>query len=211
MESSSGRGNASTGENGGIPVIQLELLFFWGLREEDMALKEMERKRWRENTISMLITSRRWANISFSKLTRSRFPGSQPVSFDLHSLQLLETEEWVTQSRVSGFYLAFWLSVVESFWVCEKSDGVRVLVLIVATGFGQETYLVCTYLPISTRILDWLAHLEFCADRSKREHLPKLLSHFPSSRRSRVQSFEHSPWCRIRHRCGSGHWSGESY
>lgn len=29
-----------------------------------------------------------------------------------------------------------------SFWVCEKSDGVRVLVLIVATGFGQEVYLV---------------------------------------------------------------------
>ncbi|GAA5946865.1 hypothetical protein JCM1841_001201, partial [Sporobolomyces salmonicolor] len=50
----------------------------------------------------------------------ARFPGSQPVSFDLHSLQLLETED---------------------FWVCEKSDGVRVLVLIVATGFGQETYL----------------------------------------------------------------------
>ncbi|GJN87483.1 hypothetical protein Rhopal_000432-T1 [Rhodotorula paludigena] len=29
-----------------------------------------------------------------------------------------------------------------SFWVCEKSDGVRVLVLIVATGFGQEVYLI---------------------------------------------------------------------
>ncbi|GAA5970846.1 hypothetical protein JCM21900_000296 [Sporobolomyces salmonicolor] len=51
----------------------------------------------------------------------ARFPGSQPVSFDRHSLQLLETED---------------------FWVCEKSDGVRVLVLIVATGFGQETYLI---------------------------------------------------------------------
>ncbi|GAA5976499.1 hypothetical protein JCM10908_005521 [Rhodotorula pacifica] len=51
----------------------------------------------------------------------SRFPGSQPVSFDLESLKLLEQED---------------------FWVCEKSDGVRVLVLIVATGFGQEVYLV---------------------------------------------------------------------
>ncbi|GAA6010437.1 hypothetical protein JCM11491_006938 [Sporobolomyces phaffii] len=51
----------------------------------------------------------------------ARFPGSQPVSFDLQSLKLLETED---------------------FWVCEKSDGVRVLVLIVATGFGQETYLI---------------------------------------------------------------------
>ncbi|TNY24468.1 mRNA capping enzyme, catalytic domain-containing protein [Rhodotorula diobovata] len=51
----------------------------------------------------------------------ARFPGSQPVSFDLESLQLLEQED---------------------FWVCEKSDGVRVLVLIVATGFGQEVYLI---------------------------------------------------------------------
>ncbi|GAA5946212.1 hypothetical protein JCM10213_001642 [Rhodosporidiobolus nylandii] len=47
----------------------------------------------------------------------ARFPGSQPVSFDYESLKLLEKED---------------------FWVCEKSDGVRVLVLIVATGFGQE-------------------------------------------------------------------------
>ncbi|KPV76283.1 uncharacterized protein RHOBADRAFT_3134, partial [Rhodotorula graminis WP1] len=50
-----------------------------------------------------------------------RFPGSQPVSFDYESLKLLEQED---------------------FWVCEKSDGVRVLVLIVATGFGQEVYLI---------------------------------------------------------------------
>ncbi|BGP54238.1 hypothetical protein JCM8202_001372 [Rhodotorula sphaerocarpa] len=51
----------------------------------------------------------------------SRFPGSQPISFDLESLKALEQED---------------------FWVCEKSDGVRVLVLIVATGFGQEVYLI---------------------------------------------------------------------
>ncbi|BGP38679.1 Dcp1p-Dcp2p decapping enzyme complex alpha subunit [Rhodotorula kratochvilovae] len=51
----------------------------------------------------------------------ARFPGSQPVSFDYESLKLLEQED---------------------FWVCEKSDGVRVLVLIVATGFGQEVYLI---------------------------------------------------------------------
>ncbi|KAK4702619.1 mRNA guanylyltransferase, partial [Phenoliferia sp. Uapishka_3] len=50
-----------------------------------------------------------------------RFPGSQPVSFDRDSLQLLERED---------------------FWVCEKSDGVRVLVLIVATPEGQEVYLI---------------------------------------------------------------------
>ncbi|SGY16529.1 BQ5605_C012g06896 [Microbotryum silenes-dioicae] len=50
-----------------------------------------------------------------------RFPGSQPVSFDLQSLKMLEEED---------------------FWVCEKSDGVRVIVLVVATEQGQQTYLV---------------------------------------------------------------------
>ncbi len=30
-----------------------------------------------------------------------------------------------------------------SYWVCEKSDGVRVLMLIVAVGPAQEVYLVC--------------------------------------------------------------------
>ncbi|KAJ9094494.1 hypothetical protein QFC21_006033 [Naganishia friedmannii] len=39
----------------------------------------------------------------------SRFPGSQPVSFVSRSLKLLETR---------------------NFWVCEKSDGVRVMMLI---------------------------------------------------------------------------------
>jgi hypothetical protein len=52
-----------------------------------------------------------------------RFPGSQPISFSLDSLQLLESMD---------------------FWVCEKSDGVRVLVFIVMNGaLGvQETWLV---------------------------------------------------------------------
>ncbi|KNZ49277.1 mRNA guanylyltransferase [Puccinia sorghi] len=45
-----------------------------------------------------------------------RFPGSQPVSFTQKSLELLETED---------------------FWVCEKSDGVRVMVLIVVKGTPQ--------------------------------------------------------------------------
>ncbi|KDE04914.1 hypothetical protein MVLG_04671 [Microbotryum lychnidis-dioicae p1A1 Lamole] len=54
-------------------------------------------------------------------LNALRFPGSQPVSFDLQSLKMLEEED---------------------FWVCEKSDGVRVIVLVVATEQGQQTYLV---------------------------------------------------------------------
>ncbi|SCV67665.1 BQ2448_5276 [Microbotryum intermedium] len=54
-------------------------------------------------------------------LSALRFPGSQPVSFDSQSLKMLEQED---------------------FWVCEKSDGVRVIVLVVATSEGQQVYLV---------------------------------------------------------------------
>ena len=56
-------------------------------------------------------------------LSSSRFPGSQPVSFELKSLELLEKKD---------------------FWVCEKSDGVRVLVYIVVNNITgmQETWLV---------------------------------------------------------------------
>ncbi|KAK4058523.1 Dcp1p-Dcp2p decapping enzyme complex alpha subunit [Microbotryomycetes sp. JL221] len=58
---------------------------------------------------------------SLCGLNQPRFPGSQPVSFDKDSLQLLQKED---------------------FWVCEKSDGVRVLVLIGATEEGQQVFLV---------------------------------------------------------------------
>lgn len=52
-----------------------------------------------------------------------KFPGSQPVSFSSSSLDLLEKED---------------------FWVCEKSDGVRVLVFIVVNQSTeqQEVWLV---------------------------------------------------------------------
>ncbi|CDS00335.1 hypothetical protein, partial [Sporisorium scitamineum] len=43
-------------------------------------------------------------------LKHSRFPGAQPVSFEKSSIDLLKSED---------------------FWVCEKSDGQRVLILIV--------------------------------------------------------------------------------
>lgn len=54
---------------------------------------------------------------------RNRFPGAQPVSFTKDSLGLLENMD---------------------FWVCEKSDGVRVLVFIVMNAAlgRQETWLV---------------------------------------------------------------------
>ncbi len=56
-------------------------------------------------------------------LRGSKFPGSQPVSFTLKSLDMLEKMD---------------------FWVCEKSDGVRVLVFIVMNGQtnNQEVWLV---------------------------------------------------------------------
>lgn len=52
-----------------------------------------------------------------------RFPGAQPVSFTKASLDLLKSED---------------------FWVCEKSDGQRVLVLVVLNGDTrqQEVFLI---------------------------------------------------------------------
>ncbi|MBW0482985.1 hypothetical protein O181_022700 [Austropuccinia psidii MF-1] len=64
------------------------------------------------------------ANLCGLKSTQ-KFPGSQPVSFTCESLELLESED---------------------FWVCEKSDGVRVMVLIVVKaspqGPIQEVYFI---------------------------------------------------------------------
>jgi mRNA guanylyltransferase len=53
----------------------------------------------------------------------SKFPGSQPVSFTMDSLKMLEDMD---------------------FWVCEKSDGVRVLVFVIMNGMTgeQEVWLV---------------------------------------------------------------------
>lgn len=56
-------------------------------------------------------------------LREPRFPGAQPVSFTSSSLDLLEQK---------------------NFWVCEKSDGVRLLVFVVMNGMSgaQEVWLV---------------------------------------------------------------------
>ncbi|KIS66820.1 mRNA guanylyltransferase [Mycosarcoma maydis] len=56
-------------------------------------------------------------------LKHARFPGAQPVSFEKASIDLLQSED---------------------YWVCEKSDGQRVLILIVtpsSTGI-QEVFLI---------------------------------------------------------------------
>ncbi|KAF4614655.1 hypothetical protein D9613_002626 [Agrocybe pediades] len=52
-----------------------------------------------------------------------KFPGSQPVSFGVNDLEKLETQD---------------------FWVCEKSDGVRVLFLVVTDmqANAQDTYII---------------------------------------------------------------------
>ena len=62
-------------------------------------------------------------------LRSNMFPGSQPVSFQQTSLDMLENM---------------------NFWVCEKSDGVRLLIFVVMNGQSglQEVFLV--------RVLCWL-------------------------------------------------------
>ncbi|KAJ3826626.1 mRNA guanylyltransferase [Lentinula raphanica] len=54
-------------------------------------------------------------------LENERFPGSQPVSFGTRDLLKLESQD---------------------FWVCEKSDGVRVLMLILFNQTGQRVFLI---------------------------------------------------------------------
>ncbi|KAL1411190.1 Dcp1p-Dcp2p decapping enzyme complex alpha subunit [Vanrija albida] len=60
---------------------------------------------------------------SLCGLRDGRFPGSQPVSFTTRSVELLEKMD---------------------FWVCEKTDGVRVLLFVVFNGQtgSQEVYLI---------------------------------------------------------------------
>ncbi|KXN91505.1 mRNA-capping enzyme subunit alpha [Leucoagaricus sp. SymC.cos] len=64
----------------------------------------------------------RWLKHHVAKLCHidhDRFPGSQPVSFAVKDLARLESHD---------------------FWVCEKSDGVRVLLLVLTVpGTGEQT------------------------------------------------------------------------
>lgn len=57
------------------------------------------------------------------RLDHARFPGAQPVSFEKASIDLLQSED---------------------YWVCEKSDGQRVLILTVIPSFTgiQEVFLI---------------------------------------------------------------------
>ncbi|KAJ4487738.1 mRNA guanylyltransferase [Lentinula aciculospora] len=55
------------------------------------------------------------------QLENERFPGSQPVSFGTRDLLKLESQD---------------------FWVCEKSDGVRVLMFVLFDQRGQRVFLI---------------------------------------------------------------------
>ncbi|KAJ3995452.1 mRNA guanylyltransferase [Lentinula boryana] len=65
-----------------------------------------------------------WLKSSVAQLCRlehERFPGSQPVSFGTRDLLKLESQD---------------------FWVCEKSDGIRVLMFILFDQNGQRVFLI---------------------------------------------------------------------
>lgn len=70
-----------------------------------------------------MLTALRSHVAHLTQTNSNRFPGAQPVSFTKSSLSILESQD---------------------FWVCEKSDGQRVLVVIVLHGAAgrQDVFLV---------------------------------------------------------------------
>ena len=70
--------------------------------------------------------------------TGFRFPGSQPISFSLDHLNELEKKECVALSPSRCL-----ADSPSSYWVCEKSDGIRVLFFLQTDPTGsQAVYLV---------------------------------------------------------------------
>lgn len=68
-----------------------------------------------------------------------RFPGSQPVSFGKKDIEKLESLEYVAPL----FRLTWPFTATSSYWVCEKSDGIRVLFLIQTDLKDQMVFIVC--------------------------------------------------------------------
>jgi hypothetical protein len=71
-----------------------------------------------------------------------RFPGSQPVSFGSSDLNKLEQLECVLLNALASLTLSLIAPCRNSYWVCEKSDGIRVLFFIQTDHTGQTTYIV---------------------------------------------------------------------
>ncbi|KAG6829641.1 hypothetical protein H0H92_003974 [Tricholoma furcatifolium] len=95
------------------------------------------------NLVSRNSEQENWLKAHVAKIChmdRPRFPGSQPVSFGIRDLDKLESAECVL--CIDGD--SAWSLYRDSYWVCEKSDGVRVLFLIntnLVTG-EQALYLI---------------------------------------------------------------------
>ncbi|KAJ7709742.1 mRNA capping enzyme, catalytic domain-containing protein [Mycena rosella] len=80
------------------------------------------------------------SSVRRSMSTLERFPGSQPVSFAQGDLAKLESQECV----ILAVSVLIQAKTFPSFWVCEKSDGMRVLLLVhTDTNAGSQTvYLI---------------------------------------------------------------------
>lgn len=71
-------------------------------------------------------------------LTHTKFPGAQPVSFSKKHLDALKRDEYVETGASSMTVRANRSS--HSYYVCEKSDGIRYLLYATHDGKGGETH-----------------------------------------------------------------------
>lgn len=118
----------------------------------------------------------------------TKFPGAQPVSMTVKSLEMLEKMD---------------------FWVCEKSDGVRVLVFIVMNGMSgnQEVWLV------SGRVRRPTAQSgvrKLTTDRPETAILPSRELAFPALGGRRYAIVRHDTGRRAGDGCGSCYGHRES-
>ncbi|TAQ85765.1 hypothetical protein B7494_g5919 [Chlorociboria aeruginascens] len=63
------------------------------------------------------------------------FPGAQPVSFARRHIEELKKQEWVSSLGEGSSQLTF-----ESYYVCEKSDGMRYLLYLTTDEHNEETH-----------------------------------------------------------------------
>lgn len=117
--------------------------------------RDSQEEFWLKNHVARLCNMEGHLRYVMTRLTSfcaelvERFPGSQPVSFSVQDLDKLENQECVylrTMHLSSSYSL--------SFWVCEKSDGVRVLFLIVINfeTEDQDVFLVSRFVQFTATI-----------------------------------------------------------